>query len=177
MPPLLPHPGFCSLLPLLHVSCPITHRHLSFLCRVSWICPWVSVSAATSQPSLYQAPYQRLQQPLKQSSHFWSILQAAARFSMAFIGSFKDRTRLPHYDDFKSAPLSLLTISLAQQIVFVHFLSQSIPLDMSHPSSQLSSCSLPRIFASSCLCLYCTILGEASHLLSLKSHDAFSSTS
>ena len=86
MPLLLPCRGFHLLLPLLHILCPVIHKHLSFLCRVSWICPWVLVSAVTSQSQVPIKSHINDCSSLLTSffpPHFLSNSQAAARLSIA----------------------------------------------------------------------------------------------
>ena len=86
MPLPLPCPGFHLLLPLLHILCPVIHKHLSFLCRVSWICPWVLVSAVTSQSQVPIKSHINDCSSLLTSffpPHFLSNPQAAARLSIA----------------------------------------------------------------------------------------------
>ena len=83
MPLPLPCPGFHLLLPLLHILCPVIHKHLSFFCRVSWICPWVLVSAVTSQSQVpIKSHINDCSSLLTSFFHFLSNPQAAARLSI-----------------------------------------------------------------------------------------------
>lgn len=109
-------PGF-SFIPLLHSLYAVIRNHLSFLCRISLICPMSQFQCHLSEPSPYQVPYKLW---IAASSLVSSLLIYPIQCCQIHRGfhHLLPLIRTLHCclisDHFKSGLLRLLTMSLAR---------------------------------------------------------------